>query len=164
MDNVNVIPFTPGQRRPASRRLVAEQAREQQLRYARALTRQQEERMLRRQRPVPARITLALDVGGHEGPQVDTACGAAEPAVDLWECGVEVPTPEQLRLLAALTGYPVGYFFLPIATGPLFERMFICGPRGCTSPEPDYVDERGVLHYGGEPPRRPPTNAQAALF
>lgn len=158
----DVIPFTPGPHptRPAHRRSTAEQ----QLRYARALTRQQKERMLREQRPVPARITLALDAGGHEGPQVDTACGATEPAVDLWECGVEVPTPDQIRLLATLTGFPVGFFFLPIAAGPILDGMVICGPRGCTRVEPAHVDERGVLHYGGEPPRRPPTNPQTALF
>lgn len=63
-------------------------------------------------RPYPERITMALDApagGGRplEGPDVDAACDATEPAVDRWETGEEVPTPHQLELLAALTGYPI---------------------------------------------------------
>jgi hypothetical protein len=167
----NIVPFErrrtgrPPQRTPA-RELAAQQSLGARAKYDQARTRQESERLLREGTPVPARITMALDLGGHDGPEVDTACGAAEPAVDLWECGVEQPNAEQVKLLSALTGFPVGYFYLPIEPGPLIDGMWICwaDKRGCQRLEPDYVDERGVLHYGGEPPRTPPTTAQGALF
>lgn len=163
-----VVPFERRRKGqpPGARALAAQQSGEARQKYARAQHRQKTERLLREGVPVPARITMALDLGGHEGPEVDTACGAAEPAVDLWECGVEVPTARQVQLLAELTGFPITYFYMPIEPGPLNKGMWICwgGRRGCESPEPDYVDERGVLHYGGEPPRTPPGNWQGALF
>jgi hypothetical protein len=52
----------------------------------------------------PYRITIALDARGLYGPEVDEACGAAEPDVDLWEAGKLYPTWEQVLLLAKLTG------------------------------------------------------------
>lgn len=52
----------------------------------------------------PCRITLALNARGLYGPQVDEACGAAEPDVDLWEAGKLYPTWEQVLLLAKLCG------------------------------------------------------------
>jgi hypothetical protein len=52
----------------------------------------------------PYRITAALDARGLHGPEVDVACGAAEPDVDLWEAGKLYPTWEQVVLLAKLTG------------------------------------------------------------
>lgn len=60
---------------------------------------------------VPWRITHALDAGRHEGPHVDLACGAVEPAVDEWETGTRYPTWEQVGLLAKFTGYPIAFFF-----------------------------------------------------
>ncbi|HZN71229.1 MAG TPA: hypothetical protein VFC00_06045 [Micromonosporaceae bacterium] len=151
---------------PGARALAAEQSSKQRDRYAKAQQRQEEQRLLAEARPVPARITIALDFRGLEGPEVDIACGAEEPAVDLWECGVEVPTAEQVRLLADLTGFPIVSFYLPVEPGPVIDGMWICwaGRRGCQRPEPDYVDERGVLHYGGEPPRTPPAAVQPELF
>lgn len=89
-------------------------------------------------RPYPRRITTALDlpVGPDgtrlpplEGPDVDLACDAAEPAVDRWETGEEVPTSRQLELLAALTGYPVGFFFHE--PGPELDGGFMCVRSGC---------------------------------
>lgn len=64
-------------------------------------------------RPYPERITQALDLKLLQGPEVDIACGAVEPAVDRWETGEEVPTERQLELLAALTEMPLGFFFNP---------------------------------------------------
>jgi len=178
----NVVPFArpsrkqlpPGERalhrraqqaRPGARALAAEQAAEHRARYDAAVSAQEEERLLRDGRPVPARITIALDAGGHEGPDVDTACGAVEPAVDLWECGIEVPTGEQMRLLSKLTGFPIPWFYKPLPAGPLGPGLWICwgGRRGCESPAPDVVDDQGVLHYGGEP-RVPPQNVQSGLW
>lgn len=60
----------------------------------------------------PWRITLALDQGNHGGPEVDIACGTAEPAVDQWEAGIRYPTFEQLLLLADLTGFTAEWFTL----------------------------------------------------
>jgi len=69
----------------------------------------------------PWRITLALDYGGHEGPEVDVACGVAEPCVDMWEDGHLYPTWEQLLKLAELTGFqPV--FFTIESGAPRFEQ------------------------------------------
>lgn len=87
--------------------------------YADAIAEQALERAIaaRGGAPWPARITQALDLpagGGPplEGPEVDVACGAVEPAVDRWETGEEIPTLDQLQRLADLTGYRLGFFFL----------------------------------------------------
>jgi hypothetical protein len=149
---------------PGARDLAAEQSRVARERYAAAQNRQEEERLLREGRPIPARITMALDVGGHEGPGVDITCGTVEPAVDLWECGVEVPAAEQVKLLAALTGFPVRWFYEPLEPGPQLGPVWMCGDGGCQLIPPNVVDGRGVLHYGGEPPRTPPAEFQGALF
>lgn len=76
----------------------------------------------------PWRITTALDQGGFEGPDVDIACGAVEPAVDRWEAGTEYPSYEQLHLLAKLTGRPPAWFVqdgepLDIRTTSLWAHM-----------------------------------------
>jgi|SRR5579859_4491868 len=52
----------------------------------------------------PHLITQALDARGLHGPEVDLACGAQEPDVDLWEAGKLYPTWAQLCLLAELVG------------------------------------------------------------
>lgn len=58
----------------------------------------------------PAAISFALDAKGLYGPEVDTACLAAEPDVDMWERGALYPTWEQLVALAALTGNTPRFF------------------------------------------------------
>jgi hypothetical protein len=57
----------------------------------------------------PWLITMALNARGLYGPEVDIACGAQEPDVDLWEAGKRYPTWEQTRLLANLCGVTVRY-------------------------------------------------------
>lgn len=52
----------------------------------------------------PYKFTIGMDARGLEGPEVDIACGAAEPDVDLWEAGKLYPTWEQVKLTAALLG------------------------------------------------------------
>lgn len=52
----------------------------------------------------PYLITKALDAQGLFGPEVDVACGASEPDVDLWEAGKLYPTWQQVLRLAALVG------------------------------------------------------------
>lgn len=52
----------------------------------------------------PYKITIGMNARGLEGPDVDIACGATEPDVDLWEAGKLYPTWRQLQLTAALLG------------------------------------------------------------
>lgn len=77
---------------------------------------------------VPHRITLALDLRQLYGPEVDAACGVAEPAVDQWEAGTRYPTWEQLLALAELVDFDVRFFTVPEdqvhALGP--GVIFIC--------------------------------------
>ena len=77
--------------------------------------------------PERTRITSALDARGMDGPEVDEALGVAnalDTVVDAWVAGEEVPTMEEVRRLAFLTGYSVSWFF----GGPLptLEGVFIC--------------------------------------
>lgn len=104
-----------GERLPAA----TEEGRRQQARdrqqqhngnYRRVLGEQEAKRRYEAGLVVPHYITMALDVNGLYGPEVDEACGAAEPDVDRWESGDLYPSWEQLCLLAKLTGYPVAFF------------------------------------------------------
>lgn len=193
----DVIPFDPKRRRkgqpPAgrepvgylhdktaqatagARQLALEQRREREQRMASQHWRQETARLLHEGRPVPGRITMALDMAGGdgqrlEGPEVDTAVGTWEGNpdgdVDAWEAAEAVPTAEQIQLLSTLTGFPVPWFYQPLEEGPLIGPAWICWTdgRGCQSPEPDWVDERGVLHYADEPPRKLPAGRPGALF
>jgi hypothetical protein len=178
-DDDNVTPFRPRRppaaetalhsrtrrAQPEARRLAAEQSAPDKAAYAGALIQQANQQFVRTGKIVPARITIALDLRGLEGPEVDIACGAQEPAVDLWELGLEVPTREQLAKLAKLTGFDVAYFYQPIPPGPLTDSLFICygGRRGCELTAPDVIDENGVLLYEGKPRPMPP-DVQQALF
>lgn len=136
--------------------------------YAKARLNQEGERLIAAGRVVPARITMALDIGGHEGPAVDLACGTFEgnPAgdVDMWETALAAPSPEQVRALSKLTGYPMAWFYEAIEPGPLTGPVWMCwtGRRGCELVAPNVVDERGVLLYEGKPREMP--SAQGALF
>lgn len=99
----------------AGQRLTAEEARAADARAARrryddALAAQRDYRLWAAGEVVPARITTALDAAGLDGPEVDEACGAREPDVDMWEAGLLYPTWEQLCLLADLTGCTPGFF------------------------------------------------------
>jgi hypothetical protein len=62
---------------------------------------------------IPYRITAALDLCGLYGPEVDEACLAREPDVDMWEAGRLYPSWEQLVALARLTGFHPVYFMGP---------------------------------------------------
>ena len=59
---------------------------------------------------VPHMITLALDARDLYGPEVDVACRAKEPEVDLWEAGKLYPQWDQLVALAELTGNTPNWF------------------------------------------------------
>ena len=125
--------------------------------YEAAARQQRDEKLLRVGRVVPARITMALDMRGLDGPEVDEACGTFErnPAgdVDMWEMALAVPSPEQVRLLAELTGFPIPFFYKPVKPGPQLGPLWISwgGRRGCQLVQPDVVTEQGVLLYEGKP-------------
>ena len=77
----------------------------------------------------PAALTMALDLRGLYGPQVDLACGVEEPAVDQWEAAALYPSWEQLQALAVLTAFDVRFFVRPLAPQ---ASGFLCvrGGRG----------------------------------
>lgn len=79
--------------------------------------------------PSPERITMALDICGLYGPEVDQALGGEEPMVDEWEAGVRIPTLEQVQALAELTGYSVRFFYQP--PPPPITSGWMCGTDGC---------------------------------
>lgn len=82
---------------------------------------------------LPTAITLAFDPharGGRgrlfsstpfEGPWVDEACGAHEPAVDRWEQGLLYPTWDQLCRLSALTQTPLDALLTTAETGQVLS-------------------------------------------
>lgn len=127
---------------PAARGLAAQQSAEQRKRYATAQARQEREKLLATGKVVPGRITLALDVRGLEGPEVDIACGAAEPDVDDWELGVSTPTPDQVVKLAELTGYPVTFFYKPL--DPMLMTTFICSNSGPKAERCRVIETDGI--------------------
>jgi hypothetical protein len=111
--------------------------------------------------PVPARITLALDAIGAEGPWVDEALGGTEPMVDDWEAGKSLPTQEQVERLAEMTGRPVEFFYLaPTGQEMKPTRFFICErgrrPQNALTVVESRIDERGVLHVDELTPPKPP--------
>jgi hypothetical protein len=103
----------------------------------------------------PCWITHALDFRGLYGPEVDEACGAKEPDVDLWEAGKLYPTWEQLLLLAKLTRYPLGAFTrreLPLpfeATSLRFHMLY----DERTEPVVDFAPDAVAKVVAGYPER-----------
>lgn len=175
-DDGTVVPF--GRRRPppvtrlhpsarraqqGARDLAAAQNTAQREAYQEGLARQRGERLLAEGTPVPARITIAMNLADLYGPEVDERCGTFEgnPAgdIDRWELAICVPTGEQVRLMSEVTGFPIPWFYEPLEPGPLPSDgpVWVCwgGRRGCEAVPPDIVDERGVLLYGGEPRELP---------
>lgn len=59
---------------------------------------------------VPHSISMALDKHDLYGPEVDAACCAREPDVDLWEAGKLYPRWDQLVALGVLTQTPLTRF------------------------------------------------------
>jgi hypothetical protein len=83
----------------------------------------------------PWLITFKLDAMNLYGPEVDVACGAREPDVDLWEAGRLYPTWEQTKLLAKLVGCTPGFL--------------------CAAGEPFRVSQTTLRFHGHEDPREP---------
>lgn len=101
------VRLTPEQ--AAARRAKVRSARNR-AKASRAASDTQAKRMWQAGLVRPAAISFALDAKGLYGPEVDTACLAAEPDVDMWERGALYPTWEQLVALAALTGKTPKFF------------------------------------------------------
>lgn len=174
-----VVPFgrpakpTPEPASSRGRELAAEQNRAARQAHQRAARAQADERLIAAGAVVPARISLAMNLGGHEGPAVDIACGTREGNlegdVDSWELGETVPSEEQVEKMAAFAGMPKVWFYRPMTPGPLLGRdgepgfIWMCGPSGCTAVASDWVDERGVLHYGDEGQRESRKAVQGTL-
>lgn len=73
---------------------------------------------------IPDHIAAALNKHDLYGPEVDIACGAREPDVDLWEAGKLYPRWDQILKLGELTRtWPIR-FMAPINTlSPLETSM-----------------------------------------
>lgn len=95
------------------RQQLREKQQRERARYDREQATQEAKRRWEAGLVVPHYITVALDIQGLYGPEVDEACGAAEPDVDRWEAGELYPSWSQLCALAELTGYPVAFFVRP---------------------------------------------------
>lgn len=95
---------------------------------------------------IPREISIALDLNGLYGPEVDIACKAEEPAVDMWEAAELYPTWEQLQAVAELTGMPLRRFWKEIVPINPVRGLagFMCGPRGGCKPIPE--DNRPVRY------------------
>lgn len=68
--------------------------------------------------------------------EVDEALGVADAfdtVVDSWEAGETIPSEEQVRRIATLTGFPIGWFYL-LREVPELGPMFWCSTD-------DHVDE-----------------------
>lgn len=100
------MPLTPAEAR-------RNDARRDRVQHQRVAAEQEAYRQWNAGLLVPARITTALDAMGLDGPEVDAACGAAEPDVDRWEAGELYPTWEQFKALSRLTGMAMRFFFMP---------------------------------------------------
>jgi hypothetical protein len=162
----DVLPFgkkpLPGSPDKVRARLGREVAAEQNIAgrvaFRQASTRQGDERRIAAGLVVPARITMALDVRGLDGPEIDEQVGTfhGNPSgdIDRWEQALAVPSREQVQLLGKLTDFPPAWFYRPIPPGPQFSGpVWICyrGRRGCRTLQPDVVTEDGVLLYEGRP-------------
>jgi hypothetical protein len=149
---------------PGARALAAEQAARDRARYTAAQVSDRHRKLIAAGIVVPARITIALDAEGLGGKaldeQVGTWHGNPDGDIDRWEQALAVPSPEQVRMLAVLTGCPEVWFYEPIEPGPLPADgpIWICytGRGGCTAAKPHIITAGGVLLYEGQP--RPPVD------
>jgi len=77
------------------------------------------------------RITCALDLRMMDGPEVDEALGVADAldtVVDAWEAGEAVPTQDEIRRLARLTGMLPAWFYN--GSLPKADQAFVCRMGG----------------------------------
>lgn len=166
----NVVPFrgkkpTSGASRTTRARQLAEkQNQPRREAWSAAAIRQRDGRLIAAGKVVPARISIAMDIAGLDGHGVDLRCGTyhgnPDGDIDRWEQALKTPSPEQVRLMAEVTGFPIAWFYRPARPGPTpgDGPVWICwrDKRGCERSAPNVIDVRGVLLYGGQP--RPPVD------
>lgn len=136
-----LAPLTTAEKQARAKRLAANASDERAIANSLDETR----RAWEQGRIFPYRITMALDMGGHYGPEVDIACLAEEPAVDEWEAGTRYPTWEQLLALADLTSCMPKFFTIARGVEDM-GTIFICyrGPGGvkATREAMEYANSR----------------------
>lgn len=143
---------------PGARALAAQQAGEDRRRYVAAASTARAEKLIAGGRVVPARITIALDLRELHGPAVDEQVGTwhgnPDGDIDRWEQALAVPSREQAEQLAALTDFPLAWFYEPLRPGPFTDGpawMCFSGRRGCELVQPNVITAEGVLLYEGQP-------------
>lgn len=96
---------------------------------------------------VPHHITAALNFCNLYGPEVDIACGAKEPDVDMWEAGVLYPSWEQVVALGKLCGrHPIRFMGPPVPPLPIEATSLLHHlPPEAPAPDPIYVYTRAAL-------------------
>ena len=111
----------------------------------------------------PHIATFAMDRFNLAGPEVDEACGAAEPDVDLWEAGKRYPTWEQLLKLAALTKITPVFLVRGDEPIPWWETTmrFHCSPDRERVPPVRRCEPDAVAAVVAGTPQRRPTHAHA---
>lgn len=143
-------------------RLTPEETNRQDLKWAAARARsrhlaaaaeQEARRLWEAGKVVPHRITMALNVRGLYGPEVDEACGVVEPDVDRWEAGELYPTWEQLGLLAELTGFQRAFFCRPVSPDPLVTSLRFHLP-GYKDPPPPVLGWKPQARTAAQTPRQ----------
>jgi hypothetical protein len=91
----------------------------------------------------PCAITIALDAQGLYGPDVDRACLAEEPDVDLWETGKLYPRWDQLVALATLTHVTPRWF----TNGPHTPLSCAATSMQFHLPEHDRVEYQPITRF-----------------
>lgn len=81
----------------------------------------------------PWALTQALDSRDLYDPELSNALDVPVGEVDRWEEGITIPTVEQAKAIAEVTGYPLRFFYQD-KPPPQIDGMFIC-PGGWTEVE-----------------------------
>lgn len=89
----------------------------------------------------PWALTVVLDRQDLYDPELSAELGVPVGEVDRWEEGTTIPTIEEAKALARLTGYPLRWFYRP-GPPPVLEGAFIC-PGGAVDLDPVVPIGRG---------------------
>lgn len=141
------------------RRLSAIRSQRNQARQSRRKDDEVAYRLWRHGEVRPWCITMALNAKDLYGPEVDVACGAVEPDVDLWEAGKLYPRWEQLQKLAALTGVTPRFFTMvepPVPFELTTARFHIPSSEwDVTAPVRQFVPDAVAVGVAGYPMEMP---------
>ena len=81
----------------------------------------------------PWTLTTALDLEDLWDPELSAAVGCAIGEIDRWEEGITIPTTEQAKALARVTGFPLQWFYRS-GPPPEMAAFFMC-PGGAVEPQ-----------------------------